>query len=216
MRGESSHFPVAKEGWTYIAPLAALTAILWIFQEPRGGGLLTFLTLFVVYFFRDPERPTPPNEKAILSPADGKIVQLEPCREEQFLKGPAMKVSIFMSLFDVHVNRIPLSGRIVEQAHRAGKFLRADLSQASFQNEQNALLLETDDRVRLLFVQVAGIIARRIVCRVKVGDRVLRGQRFGLIHFGSRLDIYLPPQTQIRVQLGQKVFGGTSVIGILP
>lgn len=216
MSGQSSYFPVAKEGWKYIAPLAALSAILWILEGPRGGALLTFLTLFVVYFFRDPERVIPSNEKAILSPADGKIVQLEPCREEEFLKGPAMKVSIFMSLLDVHVNRIPLSGQIAAQAYRAGKFLRADLNRASFQNEQNALLIETNDRVRLLLVQIAGLIARRIVCRVKVGDRVLRGQRFGLIHFGSRLDVYLPPQTQIQVRLGQQVFGGASVLGILP
>jgi phosphatidylserine decarboxylase len=211
-----SHFPVAKEGVPFIVPLAGISILLWILGLPVPAGFLTLLTLFVLYFFRDPERSIPPNEKGILSPADGKIIQLEVCREERFLKGQAIKVSIFMSLFNVHVNRIPLKGKIVQRAYSAGKFMRANLDNASFQNEQNALLLETPGQVSLLFIQIAGLIARRIVCRVNPGDAVSRGERFGLIRFGSRLDVYMPSDTQVQVQLGQKVFGGKTILGILP
>ncbi len=209
-------FPVAKEGLSFIIPLGGVSAFLWMVGWPFLAGFLTLLTLFVIYFFRDPERSIPPNEKEILSPADGTVIEVEPCPEERFLKGPAIKVSIFMSLFNVHVNRIPLTGTIVQRAYSAGKFLRANLDKASFQNEQNALLLETPDRRRLLLIQVAGLIARRIVCRLDLGDRVIRGERFGLIRFGSRLDVYMPPETQVRVRLGQKVLGGKTTLGILP
>jgi len=208
--------PVAKEGLGFILPLGLITAFLWIAGWPFLAGFLTLLTFFVIYFFRDPERSIPPRENGILSPADGTVIQVEPSPEERFLKGPAIKVSIFMSLFNVHVNRIPLTGTIVQRAYSAGKFLRANLDKASFQNEQNALLLETPDRVRLVFIQIAGLIARRIVCRVNPGDRVVRGERFGLIRFGSRLDVYMPPDTQVQVQVGQKVLGGKTTLGILP
>lgn len=211
-----SHFPVAREGVPLIVPLAGISILLWILGLPVPAGFLTLLTLFVLYFFRDPERSIPPNEKGILSPADGKVIQLEACREERFLKGPAIKVSIFMSLFNVHVNRIPLKGKIVQRVYSAGKFMRANLDNASFQNEQNVLLLETPGQARLLFIQIAGLIARRIVCRVNPGDAVSRGDRFGLIRFGSRLDVYMPSNTQVQVQLGQKVFGGKTILGILP
>lgn len=211
-----SHFPVAREGVPFIVPLAGISILLWILGLPVPAGFLTLLTLFVLYFFRDPERSIPPNEKGILSPADGKVIQLAACREERFLKGPAIKVSIFMSLFNVHVNRIPLKGKIVQRAYSAGKFMRANLDNASFQNEQNVLLLETPGQARLLFIQIAGLIARRIVCRVNPGDAVRRGDRFGLIRFGSRLDVYMPSNTQVQVQLGQKVFGGKTILGILP
>lgn len=211
-----SHFPVAREGVLFIVPLAGISILLWILGLPVPAGFLTLLTLFVLYFFRDPERSIPPNEKGILSPADGKVIQLAACREERFLKGPAIKVSIFMSLFNVHVNRIPLKGKIVQRAYSAGKFMRANLDNASFQNEQNVLLLETPGQARLLFIQIAGLIARRIVCRVNPGDAVSRGDRFGLIRFGSRLDVYMPSNTQVQVQLGQKVFGGKTILGILP
>ncbi len=211
-----SPFPVAKEGVPFIVPLAGISILLWILGLPVPAGVLTLLTLFVLYFFRDPERSIPPNEKGILSPADGKVIQLEACREERFLKGPAIKVSIFMSLFNVHVNRIPLKGKIVQRAYSAGKFMRANLDNASFQNEQNVLLLETPGQARLLFIQIAGLIARRIVCRVNPGDAVSRGDRFGLIRFGSRVDVFMPPDTQVQVQIGQKVFGGKTILGILP
>jgi len=200
----------------FIIPLAVISLVLWSLGFPVWAGLFTLLTLFVICFFRDPERVIPAAEKAVLSPADGKVVQVQPCVEERFLKGPAIKVSVFMSVFNVHVNRNPLTGRIVDSAYSRGKFLRADLNQASASNEQNALLVETAEGVRLLVVQIAGLIARRIVCWVKNGDSVERGKRFGLIRFGSRLDIYLPENTTLQVQLGQKALAGQTILGYLP
>jgi len=216
MNSETRKFPVAKEGMIFILPLGVLSLILWIFRLPVLAGLCTFFTLFVIYFFRDPERSVPPGDKALLSPADGKVVQVEPCVEERFLQGAAIKISVFMSLFNVHVNRNPLSGRIVDSAYFPGTFLRADLDRASDANEQNALLVETAEGARLLVVQIAGVIARRIVCWVKKGDSVVRGQRFGLIRFGSRLDIYLPQNIQLQVRLGQRAVGGQTILGYLP
>ena len=200
----------------FIIPLAVFSVILWSLEFRVWAGIFTLLTLFVIYFFRDPERVIPPGQKAVLSPADGRVVQVQPCVEERFLKGPAIKVSVFMSVFNVHVNRNPLTGRIVDSAYARGNFLRADLNQASESNEQNALLVETVEGVRLLVVQIAGLIARRIVCWVKKGDTVERGQRFGLIRFGSRLDIYLPENTALQVQLGQKALAGETILGYLP
>jgi len=207
--------PVAKEGAIFILPLAALSLILWILWFTACAGFFSLLTLFVVFFFRDPERSIPPGEKAVLAPADGKIIKVEPCWEEYLLKGPTLKVSIFMSLFNVHVNRIPLTGRIIDSSYQTGKFIRANLDKASTMNEQNALLMETPDGTRLLFVQIAGLIARRIVCWIKKGDVVERGCRFGMIRFGSRVDVYLPANTRLQAQIGQKVLGGQTILGVL-
>jgi phosphatidylserine decarboxylase len=200
----------------FIIPLAVVSVVFWSLGLMAWAGFFTLLTLFVIYFFRDPERAIPPGEKAILSPADGKVVQVQPCVEERFLKGPAIKLSVFMSVFNVHVNRNPLTGRIVDSAYSRGKFIRADLNQASASNEQNALLVENAEGVRLLVVQIAGLIARRIICWVKKGDRVEKGQRFGLICFGSRLDIYLPENTALQVRLGEKTLAGQTILGYLP
>ncbi len=200
----------------FILPLAILTVILWSLRSTVPAGLSTLLTLFVIYFFRDPERRVPPEEKAILSPADGKVIQVEPCREERFLHGSAIKISVFMSLFSVHVNRIPLTGTIANSSYFPGKFFSANLDKASAANEQNALLIETAEGARILTIQIAGLIARRIVCWVGKGDRVVRGQRFGLIRFGSRLDIYLPQETRVQAHPGQKAYGGQTILGYLP
>jgi phosphatidylserine decarboxylase len=208
--------PVVREGLVFIFPLLGISFFLWILGISAWAWFFSLLTVFVISFFRDPERSIPGGENAILSPADGKIIRIEPCVEERFLKGPAIKVSIFMSVFNVHVNRIPLSGRIAEVAYRPGKFVSANLDKASAANEQNALLLETVGGAKLLFVQIAGLIARRIVCRVKRGDRVGRGQRFGMIRFGSRVDVYLPPNAQIQARPGQKAYGGQTILGYLP
>jgi len=213
---EGRRFPVAKEGMAFILPLVAITLVLWSLRLMVLFGFFSLLTLFVIYFFRDPERSIPPGEKAILSPADGKVIRVEPCLEERFLKGPAIKISIFMSLLSVHVNRIPLTGNIAESSYSAGKFFSANLDKASAANEQNALLIETSKGVRILAVQIAGLIARRIVCWVRKGDRVMRGQRFGLIRFGSRLDIYVPQNARVQARVGQKAYGGRTILGYLP
>ncbi len=216
MSREGRRFPVAKEGMAFILPLVAITLVLWSLRLMVLFGFFSLLTLFVIYFFRDPERSIPPGEKAILSPADGKVIRVEPCLEERFLKGPAIKISIFMSLLSVHVNRIPLTGYIAESSYSAGKFFSANLDKASTANEQNALLIETSKGVRILAVQIAGLIARRIVCWVRKGDRVMRGQRFGLIRFGSRLDIYVPQNARVQARVGQKAYGGRTILGYLP
>lgn len=216
MKEKTSRFPVAREGFIFILPLAAVTVVLFSLGFNILAGFFALLTLFVISFFRDPERSFSADENAILSPADGKVVQVGPCVEERFLKGQALKISIFMSLFNVHVNRVPVSGRIVTRSYTPGKFFNANLDKASALNEQNALLIETAGKIQLLVVQIAGLIARRIVCRVSDGDPVVRGERFGLICFGSRLDVYLPPNAKIQVGMGQKVFSGQTIIGILP
>ncbi|MGD0626450.1 MAG: phosphatidylserine decarboxylase family protein [Thermodesulfobacteriota bacterium] len=216
MSREGRRFPVVREGMVFILPLASITLILWSLRFTVPAGFFSLITLFVIYFFRDPERLIPPEEKAILSPADGKVIRVEPCREERFLKGSVIKISVFMSLFSVHVNRIPLTGTIAHSSYFPGKFFSADLDKASSANEQNALLIETAEGVRILTVQIAGLIARRIVCWVGKGDRVVRGQRFGLIRFGSRLDIYLPQETRVQAQPGQKAYGGQTILGYLP
>ncbi|MCX5911037.1 MAG: phosphatidylserine decarboxylase family protein [Deltaproteobacteria bacterium] len=208
--------PVVREGLIFVFPLLGISVLLWILEISAWAWFFSLLTAFVISFFRDPERTIPAGDKAILSPADGKIIRLESCTEERFLKGPAIKVSIFMSVFNVHVNRIPLSGRIAEVAYRPGKFVSANLDKASAANEQNALLLEAAGGTKLLFVQIAGLIARRIVCWVRKGDPVERGRRFGLIRFGSRMDVYLPPNVQIQARLGQKAYGGQTILGYLP
>jgi phosphatidylserine decarboxylase len=208
--------PVVREGLVFIFPLLSISAFLWILGISAWAWFFSLLTVFVISFFRDPERTIPAGDKAILSPADGKIIRIESCTEERFLKGPALKVSIFMSVFNVHVNRIPLSGRIAEVAYRPGKFVSANLDKASAANEQNALLLEASGGTKLLFVQIAGLIARRIVCWVRKGDPVERGRRFGMIRFGSRMDVYLPPNVQIQARLGQKAYGGQTILGYLP
>jgi phosphatidylserine decarboxylase len=208
--------PVAKEGLPFILPLLGISAFCWLLGVFGWASFFSLFTLFVISFFRDPERTIPAGDKAILSPADGKVIRIESCTEERFLKGPAIKVSIFMSVFNVHVNRIPLSGRIAEVAYRPGKFVSANLDKASATNEQNALLLEAAGGTKLLFVQIAGLIARRIVCWVRKGDLVERGRRFGLIRFGSRMDVYLPPNVQIKARLGQKAYGGQTILGYFP
>ncbi len=216
MKRTNFRIPVAKEGIVFILPLAIVSILFWAIKINSAAFFCTLITIFVVYFFRDPERSIPREEKAILAPADGRIIQVESCVEENFLKGPALKISIFMSLFDVHINRVPFSGKVVDLLYQPGKFLRANLPKASAINEQNTLLLEAADGTRLVLSQIAGLIARRIVCWVRRGDEVVKGQRFGLIAFGSRVDLYLPSRTKLIIRMDQKVLGGQSILGFLP
>lgn len=174
------------------------------------------LALLVFWFFRDPERTISTGERLILSPADGRVVGITESDEPRFLKDRAIQVSVFLSPLNVHVNRIPCSGRIREVAYRPGKFLSAQRDRASLSNEQNAVLLETGAGEKIVFVQIAGFLARRIVCWIKPGDPVKQGMRFGMIRFGSRMDLYLPLSTRLRVKAGDRVKGGLTVIGELP
>jgi phosphatidylserine decarboxylase len=169
--------------------------------------------LFIGFFFRNPKRKIPPLENGILSPADGKIIHVGECEEDRFLKERALKVSIFMSLFDVHINRAPASGKILQRSYHPGQFLLANKEKSSLLNEQSAFILETEDRLKILLIQIAGFVARRIVCYAKVGDTLRMGEIFGMIRFGSRVDLYLPIQVKPAVRIGQHVKGGESIIG---
>ncbi len=210
------HFPIARQGFPYILiGLAGVVLFLWL-DFSIGWATAGLLTLFVASFFRDPERNSPQGERTILSPADGKILLIEDGEKTPFSSGRTIKISIFMSVFNCHVNRVPTSGRIEKIVYRPGKFFSADKELASSENEQNALLLMTEAGQGISFVQVAGLIARRIVCWVRIGQTVKQGDRFGLIQFGSRVDLYLPPLTQLRVSRGDKVKAGLTIMGELP
>jgi len=206
-------WPIAKEGFPFLIPAALLT----IFFVGMDWKVLAFLgillTLFIAFFFRNPKRTIPTLQNVILSPADGTIINLGECEEDRFLKGKTLKVSIFMSLFDVHINRAPASGKVLQRSYHPGRFLVANVEKSSLLNEQNAVILETEDRLNILLVQIAGFVARRIVCYARAGDTLKKGQIFGLIRFGSRIDLYLPTEVRPIIRIGQHVKGGESIIG---
>jgi phosphatidylserine decarboxylase len=172
------------------------------------GGVLIFLGLFVMFFFRDPQRTPPPDPDTIVSPADGRVMEVV---EEPLNGKPGRRISVFLSIFDVHVNRSPVAGRITAIEYRTGKFYAAMRGRASAENEQNSFHIQSD-RGEVVFKQIAGWIARRIVCWKAVGDSVMRGERVGMIRFGSRTDIWLPEGVEIQVRPGQHVAGGTSIL----
>ena len=210
-----AHFPIAQEGFAFIAAFGVLTGIsAWASVRPLTL-FFGLLTLFCLYFFRDPWRTVPQGEGIVLAPGDGRVVDLSRVEEEPFLKRSAVKVSIFLNVFDVHVNRAPTDGRVIGVFYNPGRFFAASAPKASLENEQNALVLETRTGERIVCVQIAGLIARRIVCRAKEGMTLRGGERFGMIRFGSRLDLYLPITTDLRVAVGDRVRGGESVIGML-
>jgi phosphatidylserine decarboxylase len=206
-------WPIAKEGFPFLIPMVLLT----IFFGFMGWDIFTFLgillTLFIAFFFRNPRRKIPSLQNIILSPADGRIIHVGECEEDRFLKEKALKISIFMSLFDVHINRTPVTGKVVERDYHPGRFFVANAEKSSLLNEQNAFILVTEDRLKILLIQIAGFVARRIVCYVKPGDTLQMGEIFGLIRFGSRIDLYLPTEITPMVRVGQHVKGGESIIG---
>ena len=205
--------PIAKDGYMFILPLAVLTGIFWALSWFWVTGLFVGLFLFVTWFFRDPERSIPEDPNAIVSPGDGKIVEII-SEKDPLLDEAYTRVSIFLNVFNVHVNRVPISGKIQATRYNPGKFFNAASHKASLDNEQSAILLN-NGHVTILVKQIAGLIARRIVCWAKEGDEYQRGQRFGLIRFGSRVDIFLPEGTDIKVAIGDIVNGGSSIIGYL-
>lgn len=210
------HFPIARQGYPFIAlAVAGVALFLWL-NMPAGWGIAGLVAIFVASFFRDPERILPTGEGALLAPADGRVLLVEEEESLQFPAGKAIKISIFMSVFNCHINRIPVSGKIETVFHRPGKFYAADKARASVENEQNTLYLRTEKGQEMRIVQVAGLIARRIVCWVRAGDIVQRGDRFGLIRFGSRVDLYLPLSARLKVKRGDKVKAGLTVMGEMP
>jgi phosphatidylserine decarboxylase len=201
--------PIAYEGWPFILPLVGLAAMGLVLM-PVAGWFLLALAGFVAYFFRDPERTVPTGPGLLLAPADGKIVTVNPLQNNPVQPSGTL-VSIFLSVFDVHINRVPMSGTVVEVRYQPGKFLPAFQADASDLNEQNIVTLQAGE-IRVIIRQIAGILARRIVCRVKVGDKLTRGDRFGLIRFGSRVDILIPPEFAVSARPGQHVRGGESIL----
>jgi len=205
--------PIAKEGYMFILPLAVLTGIFWALSWLWVTGLFAGLFLFVTWFFRDPERSIPEDPNAIVSAGDGRVVEIVQ-EKDPLLDGVYARVSVFLNVFNVHVNRVPIAGKIQATRYNPGKFLNAASHKASLDNEQSAILLN-NGHVTILVKQIAGLIARRIVCWAEEGDEYQRGQRFGLIRFGSRVDIFLPEGTDIKVEIGDIVSGGSSIIGYL-
>ena len=202
--------PVARPGLRFIVIALALWVICLAADWEAAALFFFLLNCFVIWFFRDPKRPTPP-EGFGLSPADGRVIRIERVADNPYTQAPALKVSIFMNVFNVHVNRAPAAGRIVSQTYFPGAFVNASFDKASEHNERNALLLETPEG-RVAAVQIAGLIARRIVSWVGEGVELKRGQRFGMIRFGSRVDLYLPENSEIMVCVGQKVSAGWSPV----
>lgn len=207
--------PIAKEGYVFIGIGVAVTALSFYVFTPYWTMFFGLVTFFCLWFFRDPKRMVPQGEGLLVSPADGKIVDISSVQEDRFLNKPAIKISIFLNVFNVHINRAPAAGGIADVSYNPGRFLAANVPKASLENEQNAVVIETQNGRRILCIQIAGLIARRIVCWVKKGGTLDRGERFGLIRFGSRVDLFLPPETEIQVSMGDKVVGGETVLGVL-
>lgn len=206
---------IAREGWTHLAVtfVAAVAATYW-FEDWWVALLMWLAFFFVLQFFRDPPRTPVQGPGLVLAPADGRVVAVEET-EDPWLNRRALKISVFMNVFNVHSNRSPVDGEVKEQWYHSGLFVNAVLDKASRENERNALWLRTDDGQDVTCVQVAGLVARRILSYVTPGDRLVRGQRYGFIRFGSRLDVYLPTDARPRVGLGDKVHAAEDVLAEL-
>ncbi len=206
--------PIHREGHRFVVIFAAITAVLFLVWAPLGW-IGVVLTLWCVYFFRDPDRVTPMREGLVISPADGvvnMIVEASPPPELGLGEMRRMRVSIFMNVFNCHVNRAPVSGRVKRIAYRPGQFLNASLDKASEENERNSLVIERADGQDIVVVQIAGLVARRIVCDVAEGKELVAGERYGIIRFGSRLDVYLPEGAIPLVAVGQTAISGETVL----
>jgi phosphatidylserine decarboxylase len=208
--------PIAREGWPLILVLLGLAVVMFLVRWPWVGGVFLFLGLFTAFFFRDPDRPVPDDPRLVLSPADGNVIVVGPAPAGNPLGEGASQVSIFLSVFDVHVNRAPIGGLISKVEYHEGHFLPAFQDKASLVNEQNSVTIDADGGRRVTFKQIAGLIARRIVFNKKVGDTVAAGERVGMIKFGSRVDVFLPRDVRLRVQKGDRVVGGVSAVGERP
>lgn len=210
------HPIIAREGWPFLG--GALALALWV--SFGGAGLawsipFWLLVLFVLQFFRDPARAVSGDAKSVLSPADGRVVVIEPTRDP-WLDRDCLKIGVFMNVFNVHSNRSPIDGEVVKRWYHPGKFINAGLDKASTENERNALHLRSTTGQDVTCVQVAGLIARRILCYVEPGVRLARGERYGFIRFGSRVDLYLPKDVRVRVAVGEKVRATTTLLAELP
>lgn len=215
MSDRAAGIPIVREGLPFVAaagvPAVAAGVLGWTGVAAAFGAV----TLFTAWFFRNPKRSAPTSERAVVAPGDGKIVEICEETEPRFLKDKRLRISIFLNIFDVHVNRIPCRGTVEQVTYQPGRFLVASRPEATLQNEQNALVIRAAQGARVLCVQIAGLIARRIVCWVGPGETVACGERFGLIRFGSRMDVFLPVDTKLTVKVGDHVKGGETLLGEL-
>lgn len=210
-----SAFPVAKAGYGFIFGAAFTTAVFALLGLTFLAMLGLGVTFAVCLFFRDPDRVIPADNNAVVSPADGKVLFAGVEENNPYTDGPCTRISIFMSVLNVHINRVPYEGVIQKIDYYPGKFFNASFDKASRHNEKNAVFVKAESGQIFCFVQIAGLIARRIICNVQPGDRVKRGQKMGLICFGSRVDVFLPPQMHLSVSKGDKIKGGSTILGYL-
>jgi phosphatidylserine decarboxylase len=208
------HPILAREGWPYIAGTVASAIIVWALAGFAWSLPVWLVALFVIQFFRDPPRKVPAQPNAVLSPADGRIVKVEKVRDP-LTERDTLLISVFMNVFNVHSNRAPVDGTVERIQYSAGKFVNADLDKASSENERNAMVMRLPDGERITVVQVAGLIARRILCYARDGQRLARGERYGFIRFGSRVDVYLPLGARPKVAVGDIVHATTTILAEL-
>lgn len=206
--------PIASEGLKLIIPLAVLTMVLFLLGWVIVGAAGLILTLFMIFFFRNPRRTAPQGDHLVVSPADGKVVAVKDVREDDYTHQDVKRISIFLSIFNVHVNCAPVRGTVESIDYKPGKFHIAAVEKASLENEQTSTVI-VGHRCKILVRQIAGILARRIICYVKPGDVVEKGECYGLICFGSRVDIFLPENSEIRVKVGDRVKGARDIIAVL-
>jgi phosphatidylserine decarboxylase len=207
--------PIVREGLPFVAAAGAPAVAAGVLGWTGVAAAFGAAALFTAWFFRNPRRSSPKSDRAVVAPGDGKVVEICEESEPRFLKDKSVRISIFLNIFDVHVNRIPCQGTVEQVAYQPGRFLAANRPEATLQNEQNALLIRAAQGTKVLCVQIAGLIARRIVCWVTPGETVACGERFGLIRFGSRMDVFLPPGTKLKVKVGDHVKGGETLLGEL-
>jgi phosphatidylserine decarboxylase len=210
---EKSHSIIAKEGWLFLTIAFFISALLTYIENPLSW-IAWIVTLFILQFFRDPNRTKPIKKNVVLSAADGKVIAIERMNNPYTNKA-SIKVSVFMNVFNVHSNKCPIDGKIIEKHYFPGKFLNASISKASSENERCAITIETKDKKIITCVQIAGLIARRILCYKNKGDDIKAGERYGFIKFGSRVDLYLPTNALIKVNLGQTVKNTESIIATI-
>ena len=210
MKTNGTHPIIAKEGWLFLA-ISIVVSIITSLWSLEASMPIWIISLFILQFFRDPIRPVPQNKNLVTSAADGRVILIEKTTDP-YKKRRAIKISVFMNVFNVHSNKAPISGKIINKWYSPGKFFNAALSKASLENERCALLIETKNKQLITCVQIAGLIARRILCYKEIGDGLLKGDRYGFIRFGSRVDLYLPENSKIKVKLGQKVKNCQSII----
>jgi len=208
------HPLLAREGWPFIGGSLLLAAAVWWFFGFWWSLPLWLVAIFVIQFFRDPPRTVPQQPSAVLSPADGRVLKVEKVHDG-LTQRDTLLISVFMNVFNVHSNRAPVDGTIESVRYSPGSFVNADLDKASSENERNAMVVKLDSGERVTVVQVAGLIARRILCYVKPGDRLARGQRYGFIRFGSRVDVYLPLTAIPKVAVGDVVYATSTVLAEL-